>query len=348
MITALLQHLATGRVVAELPVESATLTRILNAPGSLDVTIPLNVETSAFGSADVVERSAGIVLLRDSTPLGFGIIETTDADVAANTFKFGCLGWLHYLRNLYLRHDYWPTGVDQAFIVKWLVDYASAKSGAMPTGTSRLAATGRTRDRQWYGWERHSIGKLIEQMSDVIDGFNFRFDPVRTSTGFGVDMVLSYPVTGRPTNFVLELGGNVELLSQKGDGSKVANDVEAIGAGQGPEAPIVRQSNPNLLSTMPLWEAVETHADVSQMTTLTDKAARRLALGAQPVRLPAVRIGGNAEPRIGTFWEGDRVRVRGRYGLFDVDSDYLITEVKYDAATDVSDITTVPVEVLTA
>lgn len=342
----LLQNLRTGRVTAELPAESATAVEILNAPGSLTVSMPLSAGGTSLRPGDVTERSAAAILLRDDTVVGFGIIETTSMDVASNTVTLGCLGWHHYLRNLYLRHDAVFIGWDQAGIVAWLAEYATAKSGALATGTTRIAATGRARDRSYLGWERHSIGELIEDLSAVIDGFNFRYEPVVGAEGYTVDMLLQYPATGRTTNYVFEVGGNVELLDQEGDGSGMANSVEMIGSGQGPEAPIVTATDVDVLGTTPLWEAVETHSDVTRVSTLQEKAQRRLTMGRSPVRVPTLRIGADVEPRLGTYHVGDRVRVRGSYGLLDVDADYLITQTSYDVGEGTVAVSTVPVAVL--
>lgn len=343
---AVLQNLRTGRITAELPVSSAKATAILNAPGSLGAVMPLATDDVALTAADIEERRNAAFLLRDDTVVGEGIIETTDADVKANQLSVEALGWHNYLRSLFLKHDAWWTAADQATIAKWLVDYACSKPGALQFGTSSVAATGRLRDRSYRGFERHSIGELIDNLAAAIDGFHFRYRSTRGAEGFTTEFLMSYPSSGRPTKFVLELGGNVELLGRTGDGSAMANSVEVIGQGQGTEVPIAQAIDVDALSSSPLWEAVETASDVSEMPTLTDKAHRRLAQGRAPVRIPKLRIGADVEPRIGSYLCGDRVRVRGAYGLMRVDADYVITQtdLTVESTGEYVDLTVAPVE----
>ncbi len=342
---AVLQNLKTGRITAELPISAAKATQALNAPGSVGVTLPLALASGTISAEDIFERRNAVFLVKDDTVVGDGIIETTDADVKSNGLELACLGWHHYVRNLYLKQDVSWTDEDQATIAQWLIDYACGKSGALQFDTSNVTPTGRTRDRTYFGYERQSIGKLIDDLAAVIDGFHFRYRSTREEEGFTTEFLTSYPATGRATNYVLELGGNVELLGRSGDGSNMANLVEAIGSGVGDVAPIAEVTGD--LDAGPLWEAVETYSDVTELATLQEKAERRLVLGRQPVRLPKLRIGTDVEPTLGSYQPGDRVRVRGTYGLMDIDSDYLIQQIDLNIGTtgEYVDLTTVPVEV---
>lgn len=343
---AVLQNLKTGRITAELPIERAKASAILNAPGSLDVTMALGITSAAITVDAIAERANALFLVRDDTVVGEGIIETSDADVSSNSMTLSCLGWHHYLRNLFLRKDVSVAGMDQADLAKRLVEYAVAKPGAIQFATSNVAMTGRTRDREWFGWERHSIGELIDNLAAVIDGFHFRYRSTRGTEGYSTEFLVSYPASGRPTNYVLELGGNVELLGMTGDGGAVTNSVEMIGSGQGDEAPIVARVDSNALDSMPLWESVQVHSDISRTDTLADKADRRLVQGRRAVRIPKIRIGADVEPRIGSYLCGDRIRVRGAYGLLEVDADFVITQIDLtvEPTSEVVELTVAPVE----
>jgi hypothetical protein len=344
--SAVLQNLASGRIVAELPISAAKATRALNAPGSVGVTLPLELIKPVISASDVEERRNAIFLLRDDVVVGDGIIEAQDADVKANGLQLDCLGWHNYVRNLFLKQTIeWDTE-DQTLIAKWLIDYASSKSGALRFGTSNVVASGRQRKRTYYDYERRPIGKIIDDLSAVIDGFHFRYQSARGDTGYTTEFVTSYPATGRETNIVLEMGGNVELLSRTGDGGSMANSVEAIGSGQGIEAPIEAAIDVDMLASTPLWEAVETYSDVIESATLREKAQRRLALGRNPIRIPKLRIGADSDPQLGSYLPGDRVRVRGEYGLLTVDDEFLIQQIdiSVDPGSEHIDLSVVPVE----
>lgn len=341
--SAVVQHIATRRIVAELPIESAHVSSIRNAPGSLSVSIPL-ASTVGLRPVDVEERRNAIILRRDDAVIGAGIIETFDADIAANSLSIGCVGWFEWLRHVHLRRDRTFSGADQASIVAALVAEATAKSGAIPWSVA-APATGRLRDRSWAGWERQPIGKLIEELAAVIDGFGFRVETDLVDGAYQPRLVTSYPATGRETNIVLQVGSNVELLGVSGAGDSMVTDVEMIGSGQGPEAPIVAASDPNLLSVSPVWEAVETHADVTEPSTLSEKAGRRLALGRAPIRLPKIRLGLDADPPLGSYVVGDQARVIAHHGLIDIDDIFVITQIDVDISrtAETVDLTVAPI-----
>lgn len=343
--SAVLQNLKTGRITAELPVSSAKASQALNAPGSVGVSLPLGAAGSTITPADITERRNALFLLRDGVVVGEGIIETQDADVASNSLELAALGWHHYLRNLYVKQDLVWTATDQTTIAKELVGYASSKPGALQFGTSNVATSGVVRDRTYRGFERASIGKLIDDLAAVIDGFHFRYRSIRGEFGYTQEFLTQYPASGRVTNYVLDMGGNVELLGQSGDGGTMANLVDVIGSGVGDTTPIATATGD--LDAGPLWEAVETYSDVSELATLQEKADRRLVLGSEPVRLPKLRIGTDVDPPLGSYLPGDRLRVRGQYGLLDLDAEYVIQQIDLTVDSDGQyvDLTTVPVGV---
>lgn len=342
----LLQNLATGRVTAELPIEEATAVESLNGIGSLKTTTPLRVDGV---TADMVapKRNAAF-LLRDSAVVGSGIISNLSGDVAGNGLTLNCVGWHSYLNTQFLKVSQLFAGTDQATIVKWLVDYVSAKSGALQIGTTNIVATGVQRDRAWYTYERQNIGKLISDMADVIDGFNFRYRVTREEDGFTVELLLGYPATGRVTNYVFDMDSNVDLLSFTTDGTNLANSVDVLGAGERLLIPIASRVDVDVLATTPLYEDVERYTDVSEVATLDEKADRRLTLGRDPVTVPKLRLSFDAEPSFGSYVVGDRARVRGSYGVLDIDDDYVVqqTTLKVGPDAEYVDIDVAPVAAL--
>lgn len=330
--SALLYNLAARRVTVEMPVETSNAALMLNAPGSLTLTSPLNAP--GLTAEHVEERRNAAILLRDGAVVSGGIIETMSAKAASNELTLGCLGWAHWLRHVHLRQDLTFAGIDQANIVSALIAAATARTGALDFDVS-APATGRTRDRSYWAWERHPIGTLIEQLADVTDGFNFRCDTVAGADGsYRPRLVMSYPPSGRPTPIVLQVGSNVELLTVEGSGETIANDVEMVGAGQGPEAPAAGVSDVGALEASPVWEAVEVHADVSSAATLQEKAQRRFDLGHKPIRLPKIRLGLDADPPFGSYVVGDRVRVINPDGPLRFDGMYLLTQIGVQVSRD--------------
>lgn len=345
-----LADVLTGQPKGELPIDSLTARHVLNAPGSLEVQMPLRPnrpgQVSPFSPADMDPGRNAIYVVRDGVCVWGGILWTWAADVAANTLTLNGEGWLSYFRRRTLKTDLDYTGADQALIVADLIDWAQSQSGGdVLIDTSGVAATGRTRDRTWWSWERQNIGQLIEDLAAVIDGFHFAFPTTYDGASFATELRVTYPATGRPTNIVFEMGGNVELMSLSSDGTAMVNNAEAIGAGQTADVPIRAAVDTSLLATSPLLESVATYSDVTEPETLQEKANRALSIGRQPVQLPTLRIGPDADPAIGTYGVGDRCRVRGSYGLMDLDDEYVLTETSLQVSPESEhvDLTVAPI-----
>jgi hypothetical protein len=324
--------LLTGDVQGEVPVESASFSHILNAPGACGLTIPLrsnkpgNVATLTESSFAPARTS--IFVSRDDVLLWGGILWSVDADVEQNALTANATGFHSYFRKRLLRIDKTYAATEQVDIAVDLLDYAIAQPGGMvPVTTTTAAATGVTRDRTYWEYERKNIGELIEQLSAVQNGFDFRYEPRWDGSSLGVNFVVSYPRTGRNTDIVLELGANVELLSLTNDGTQMANQVDALGGGQGPDTPIRTARDTSILSTYPLLEDVTSHTDVISGDTLQEHAEARLDSGRRAIKIPTVRLSKGSIPGLGDYVIGDQVRVKGSYGYLDVDDSFRITGI---------------------
>lgn len=345
-----LADVLTGSIRGELPVDSIAAVTGLNAPGSLNVSMPLRLTRpgvpTSFTPADFDPGRSALYVVRDGVCLWSGILWTWDASVRDNSITLNAEGWQSYWRHRFLKSDVDYAAVDQAEIVADLIDWAQLQPGGnIGIDTSTATPTGRVRDRTWWSWERHNIGELIENLSAVIDGFHFAYPSTFDGSTFTTSLRIGYPATGRTTNIVLEMGGNVELLGLSSNGTSMVNHAEMIGSGQTADVPIRAGVDTSLLDTTPLLESCTSVSDVTDPTTLQEKADRALSLGRQPVQIPRLRIGADADPKIGTYDVGDRLRVRGSYGLMDLDDDYVLTEIALRVAPDAEsvDLTVAPV-----
>jgi len=247
------------------------------------------------------------------------------ADVETNVGTLSAEGFFSLLRGRVLETDYDVTGRDQALIVKDLIDTAQGYTeGDMLIETAGIAAVGKTRDRSWAASEWKDVGEAIEDMAAVRDGYDFRTGvswgasaPVRT-------FYVQYPATGRVTDFVLELGRNLELLSLSVDATQVVNKVYARGE-EGEDGVPLTTSIHNTGTGFARRDAVVTNDDVRNLSTLLDHAQRKLDRGSQPIRIPSVSLNPSQEPALGSFIVGDIVEVRGVFGAVDFGGSYRIT-----------------------
>lgn len=330
--------LLTGEVQGEVPLESASFGWILNAPGPITLTLPLRPnrpdKVATLTESTFAPGRTSLFVLRDNVPLWGGILWTVSASVEDNTLVAEGEGFLSYFRKRFLKVSKDYEGVEQTAIATDLLEYALAQPGGSIPVTMDATATGVTRDRSFHAFERKNIGEAVEQLSQVRDGFDFRFEPYWDGNTLAARFVTSYPQTGRPTNYVLELGSNVELLALTNDATTMANSADAFGGGDGPDIPYRNAVDTSVLSSYPLLEDVVSHSDVTVGATLKGYAEARLDKGRRPIKIPTVRLTKTAIPGIGDYVVGDRVRVKGTHGYLSVDDTFRITGLQVGLTTE--------------
>lgn len=323
-------NIVSGVVLGELPITDATYSEVLNAPGGFTASMPLNPrQSTVINDATLVPGRTALYVERDNVVVWSGILWSLELDVKANATRLRAEGWLSYLRRRFIRNDATFSQVEQTEIARAIVAYSMADGGipfTLPTLT-----TGVLRDRTYFGNERKEVAEALEQLAAVNGGFNFRFVSERSGSTYETSFVMSYPNTGRSTTHVFDLGSNVELLTATVDGTAMATNVEvrggSVGGGQDEIIPAAEATDPDLLLSTPRLEAVQIFTDIKVASTLQEKADFWLSRYRQPVKLPKIQVRPDADPHLGTYFPGDRVRVRGSYGLLDVDDYFIITEV---------------------
>jgi hypothetical protein len=191
--------------------------------------------------------------------------------------------------------------------------------------------SGVDRDRTYPGWERRWVGEAIEQLAAVEGGFDFAIDVAYNTAGditktFRPD----YPRRGRSTSIVLELGTNLRGLTEEIDATVQANQIDVIGAGDGPAMLIETVADSTHLDLYPLLEDVLTYKDVNQTATLIGHGNVALAARATPLEtVPTVTQSG-PEIGLGSYITGDEVTVRGSDGYIDVEERSRIIEISVD------------------
>ena len=362
-------RLNTGEVVGEFPVLSLGWSEAINSPGSVSASLLLE-DTYAFEAADaaasstvetvvspqlvtldtVVPGATGVYVERDGQIMFGGILWAAQLDVAGSTLNITAEGFLSYFDRLYISDTLTYSAVDQGALVKSIIDYAQAKPGAAALLTVPTPAVSRTRDRSYLAHDRKSVGEAISDLAAVVDGFDYCVTHGWNVSDDGIDSTFTIETNllGRLTEYVFELGVNVSLLSMSLDGSGLANFTEAIGnAGENTILSGFAFDSP-ALNTYPLLETVEHFSDITVMDTLTGKAELALKRGLNPFRRVSLEVYADAVPKLGSYRVGDRVTVRGSYGMLELSGVYRIIElgVSVDASgLEVVSLSLVPQEV---
>ena len=335
----LIADLLTDEIEAELPVESAGFTHVLNGPGTLTASIRLGAETDREAptetagvletftppAPDVRAGAHAIYVERDSVIVWGGVVWTYDADVASNTGRIGAEGFFSLLRGRVLEADYSATSKDQGLIVQELIDEVQGytEGDHLIDTTTIDTATSITRTVGWEAWERKDVGQAIEELANTRDGFDFRIRCRWGTTSPVREFLIDYPATGRPTAHVLELGKNLELLRLTEDATTLASKIFVRGSGSG--STVTTTTVHNTGTGYVRRDLVASADDTSDTGVLGDIAQRYADRGAAVTRIPFVSIYPDQSPRVGSFTVGDIVEVRGIYGSINFGGNYRIT-----------------------
>jgi hypothetical protein len=342
--------LKSGTILGELPAQSFSFTETLNADGGFQVTMPL-VNTTPTGrltndasaiqitSAELAPGQTGIYFERGGTLMGGGILWGVSASVAANSLTLSGGGFLSYFRHRTIKVDTVHSAVDQLNIARSFLDVAQAVGGGdIGILTSETSVSGVTRDRTYLGYERRIVAEALEQLSQVQNGFDFRFSSGYVAGAIATEFVTIFPSSGRRTSFVFELGANIQLLDFKSNGSTLTNHVDAIGGGDGEDLPIQTAQDPTGLSSRPLLETVLNLSDVTVEATLLEHAKRAITRGSEPMVQLDVLVFPDQLPVLGSYVIGDLVKVRGSYGYIDLDDSWFrITSINVSVSDDGSE-----------
>jgi hypothetical protein len=280
---------------------------------------------STFPKIEPLRQSVWIE--RDGLPVWAGIVWTAQMDVASNNATINAAGFWSLVRMRRIAKTLIYNNTEQVQIAKLILDHLQQQPGGdMLIDTTGLPDTAFLRTRVYYDYERKNAGEAIEQLSAVSKSFDFAVRPVLEDGVPKRRFMARYPNTGRSTAIVLDAGSNVELLSAVVDGTNIVTSVHARGEGDGPDALLATYTNTTMLGKYPLTEDLITHSDVSRLNTLKTHADVRLSRGQSPMVFPTVVIHGGSEPVLGSYEVGDRVRLRVKYGLLDIDGTFRITQ----------------------
>ena len=176
-------------------------------------------------------------------------------------------------------------------------------------------------DDDGYRRKNHKpVGQALQQLADLQNGFEFRWDVGRDSSGlyallsFGYPIIGAYPDMAARINFEYP-GGNVVDGSYGWDATDYANRSEQVGGDAQGSATVGTASNTAaLVAGYPLRVNTTQQSNVADQTNLTDKATADVAVTSVVKDSYSLKLSGDKEPVLGTYVIGDHVMVRIRRG----------------------------------
>lgn len=339
----LLCDLRTDTLLAELPLQGVQYSTELNGIGALRATVPYNDDTLPLDpeTATTPGRTA-LYVDRDGQIVWAGIVwtrESVDGGKALQAAEFMSYYQRRHVKitlsndtSAIIDTDYVPDGqrlyADQRTIVWSLLTYAHAQAGGdIGIATTHLTTnTGITRAATYYGYERPEIYKLIAELSQADDGFDFGVEVGWTEAGSNDPprryrrARVWYPRRGRQTSaesgLVFVKGGaasNILSYDWPEDGTGRATEVSALGEGAGEARLRSTATATDMINAgWPLLETVETYEGVIEQARLDANARAALAAQAQADVQAQFVVLADADPAFGSYEVGD-------VGLFIID-----------------------------
>jgi hypothetical protein len=239
-----------------------------------------------------------------------------------HTVNFSAIDYRGLLDRRIIWNDLTYTNIDQSQIAWNLIAHSQTRPGGT-LGITRGSgqSTGRLRTRPY---ERgQNVGTLIQQLSEVIDGFEYEVSPE-------LEFNLFYPQRGSEKDFVLDYGGTVSNISRTVSSADFANVIGGSGDSGDPDT-----ANPwyglaaGNITTAPegRWEKQIGYPDVRLQDTVQEKVEADL------VRYGTIRPSYVLTLRPGYWngksdlWIGDSARLVIKSGRLNVNDIVRVHEV---------------------
>lgn len=323
--------LVTNSALAELPLSNVKFSRILNGAGGFSGTLKLGDKkvTNLNPIPSTVPTRTALYVDRDGVLVWGGIIWNRGPyRPSTQSFTLGGLEFWSYFQvrtktSRYIVDTKAYAQQDQLFIARDLINYAQAKSGGNIGIVVNNETSGVLRDRTYNSYDFTPVGQAVEQLSAVLNGFDFSIEVAYVNGVPTKTFVPSYPRRGNSavtSGLIFEYPGNMIDYSWPEDGTEQANTAYAIGLGQG--ATMLRSSSsiPALLDAgYPLLEYLDSYKNVGVQAELDGHAMAdvraRAYFDADPthvsgVTLPEIYARADADPVLGSYGTGDDVRLR--------------------------------------
>lgn len=315
-----LHDLRTDQLLGYLPISGVTYDAYIGKSGSLQGTIPAPNARMAAQVQDLLQEGRTLVdLVRAGSIVWSGIVWTAvpTADYRDN---YTCPIQAATLESYYRDHlqlrdtDLTYTGADQLAIARGLIGYAATRTGGdlgieMDTGQS----SGILRDRTYSHYDQPYVGKLLDDLAAVDQGFEWRINRYQDAAGNRHRVLqLGYPkLSIGTTDAPLKKPGLIKAHAIPRDATAMATCWQSRGATSNTNQ--AAASTPLLSTTLtdtagiaagwPLLDGSSDYPTVTDPTTLNAHAAADLARFSRPVAIPQISVltGASVQPQLGSY-----------------------------------------------
>lgn len=308
-------NLFTDEVIDEIPHRNLRFETKYKKPGDMSFLVELGDDETRKKQILQATRPAQVALYVDynGTLVWGGPLWVRGYGGASNTLSINAKEWMSYWYRRNIVSTLRFRNVDQLSIFRGLINHATTQFGGdVGLGVDNSLLSGVLRKRTYFGHELKNIGEALFQLSEVINGFEYRFPVEWVGDKATKRLSLGYPQLGSrfPGNDLLfDFPGNIADYTHTEDGDDFLTRTWAIGKGEGPNMLRISSTSPDVFGGYPLLEDIYSYKDISRISTLqehaeTDLAFRNLLTKSFPIQV------GFSNPKFGTYTTGDYCQVQ--------------------------------------
>jgi len=233
---------AVGDVTIDsFPCEIEELSRYIGKTGLLDATIPIPNAQVGRRMKDIIggEGRLSVYAYRDGECWWGGFVDNTrvvSSSLGAVLYVKGS-SFEAYVDRREHREDTTWTGVEQTQMARRLWDYMQGTGPGSSIGVNTNIPTLNTkaRDMSWLRSDIKTVGSILKEVSNRVDGFEWAIDCYNIGTQRHRDLVVGHPIIGRPeTAVTLEYPGDILTYEIEGDALDGATSFQARGKAPDP------------------------------------------------------------------------------------------------------------------
>lgn len=330
----------TDIVYAELPLTNVTFGQELNQPGNLQGQMLISdTRESVYSINDyTIPGRTSIYVDRSGTIVWGGIIWARQYDSNTQSIAFQAREFESYFEKRRILTTYTASAVDQLQVAKALVDQIQA----VPSGSLNITVPNLTSGvnitRTYSDYEQKPLSEALYELSRANNGFDWNIDVSYDSNyNFTKTLDLAYPRRGVSysatslTAAVLEFPGNIVAYTYPEEGGSIANTMLGVGAGSGQSGLRSTQNNATqLVNGWPVLQQSISLTDYNSQTLLDTFTLAHLNAAINPIVVMQVVTEAYNDPILGSFKQGDDVRVRITDPRFPTTFDTVRRIQKYD------------------
>ncbi|MFJ7267245.1 hypothetical protein ACIQV3_11370 [Streptomyces sp. NPDC099050] len=324
MYRVLLCDLRTDRLIDVLPMRDVTLDDYIGKTGRLTAMIPIpNRALADRARAALLPGRTAVWVQRGADIIWGGILWThhlasDSRGMLSARIQVGA--WESYLYGRTLFDTYTAAQVDQAEIVRHLIDYVQQTPGGDIGITYDYTRHRVLRDRTYLRYDHARVGDLIDDLAAVENGFEWRIASYRSASGLRAKQLqLGHPVirTGA-ADVVLDHPGHIVSYAWPADATQLATAWQSRGAatnGNQASASVplmspVEVAADHIAAGWPRLDGTSDYATADQQTTLDAHARADAAAALTAVTIPEITIRLDHVSTLALIGTTVRVRIR--------------------------------------